>query len=190
MRAYYSTRWRARGDHSPRATVPQQPLRSLYIGVRAARVGSHCSCLFLVRVYLETRFSLSLCGFLSLSLSLWISLPALSASLSAPFARSLCVVLRRSIAFYIGAVDRIRQDRVSACLHLGGPRPPRLSALYQLALPASIATYKNRQQIIFVYKYDILLAIFCAGDILLAIFLPYTVYCTSMYSEYSICIKI
>ena len=102
-RAYYGTRWRARGDHCPRATVPQQQLRSLYIGVRAARAraaGSHCS----------SSLSLSL-SFASLSLRLsffcgslcWLSL---FCSLCSFFA--LCVVLRRSITFYIGAVDRIR----------------------------------------------------------------------------------
>ena len=52
MYASYSTRCRARGDCSPRAT-PRQPLPlSLYIRERAARaraLGCHCSC-FLYRV--------------------------------------------------------------------------------------------------------------------------------------------
>ena len=50
MYASYGARWRALGDRSSRAT-PRQPLRSLYIGKRAARaraLGCHCSC-FLCR---------------------------------------------------------------------------------------------------------------------------------------------
>ena len=46
MYASYDARWRALGNLSPRAT-PRQPLRSLYIGKRAARArasGCHCSC--------------------------------------------------------------------------------------------------------------------------------------------------
>ena len=53
---HYGTRWRARGDRSPRAT-PRRPLRSLYIGERAARaraLGCHLlvfsfSCWRLIR---------------------------------------------------------------------------------------------------------------------------------------------
>ena len=46
MYASNDARWRALGDRSPGATL-RQPLRSLYIGKRAARaraLGWHCSC--------------------------------------------------------------------------------------------------------------------------------------------------
>ena len=46
MYASYDARWCDLGDRSPRATL-RQPLRSLYIGKRAARaraLGCHCSC--------------------------------------------------------------------------------------------------------------------------------------------------
>ena len=46
MYASYDARWRAPGDRFPQATL-RQPLRSLYIGKRAARarsLGCHCLC--------------------------------------------------------------------------------------------------------------------------------------------------
>ena len=78
--------------------------------------------------------SVSLCCFLSLRICLLalsaalsagsLSLPALSASLSAPVSRSLCVVLRRSITFYIAAVDRIRpRPRFGLSSPLWAPSP-------------------------------------------------------------------
>ena len=59
MYASYGSRWRARGDHSPRATR-RQTLRSFYIAEHTARAracGSHCSCslAFSLRLCFETR---------------------------------------------------------------------------------------------------------------------------------------
>ena len=59
MCASYGARWRARGDHSPRATR-RQPLRSFYITERTARVrvcGCHCSSslALALRLWFETR---------------------------------------------------------------------------------------------------------------------------------------
>ena len=62
MCASYGTRWRARGDRSPRAT-PRRPLRFLYIGERAAQaraLGCHCSC-FLLRFASLFRDAFRLC---------------------------------------------------------------------------------------------------------------------------------
>ena len=90
MRAYYSSLWHE--DHSPRATAPQQPLRSLYIGGRAPHelVSLLVFSLF-VRFYLEKRFSLSLCVSLGSSFSLSVR----------------CSQKVHHLLQYIGAVDRI-----------------------------------------------------------------------------------
>ena len=59
--ASYGTRWRARGDRSPRAT-PRRPLRSFYIYKRAHRTSSSFRLSLLVvfsfalRVSFDTRF--------------------------------------------------------------------------------------------------------------------------------------
>ena len=113
---------------------------------------SHLLVFYFLFAFLSRRVSLflsagfSLCKSLCWLLSLLLSLPALSAFLSDPLSRSLFVVLRRSITFYstLAQSTGLNLERVSACLHLG--RPPRLSTLPQLALPASIATCNNRQQ--------------------------------------------
>ena len=150
MRAYYSSRWHE--DHSPRATAPQQPLRHHFI-VDGARRTSSSSISRRVSLFLSAGFSLS--ANLSVEiLSLLLSLSALSAFLSDPLSRPLCVVLRRSITFYstLAQSTGLNYDRVSACLHLG--RPPRLSTLPQLYQRAlQLATIASK--IVLVYKYDI-----------------------------------
>ena len=107
MRAYYGARWRARGDHSPRATAAHSCTSS----------SSLLSLLVfsLVRVYLETRLF-----FAAFSLSLSLSAIFLSAALSANSlsVRVVCVSLdsffslsvRRSqkVHHLLGGVARIR----------------------------------------------------------------------------------
>ena len=76
------------------------------------QLGSHCSCSLSrsrlsrdASLFLSAAFSLSLSLSADLSvgsLSAALSLPALSVTYSAPLSRSLNVVLRRSITFYIG----------------------------------------------------------------------------------------
>ena len=107
MCAYYGTRWRACEDHSPRATAPQQTCAHFLLECaphELVQLRSHCSC-SLSRSRLSQDASLFLSAAFSLSLSPDLSVSSHSAG---SLSRSLCVVLRRSITFYIGAVDKIR----------------------------------------------------------------------------------
>ena len=86
MYASYGARWRARGDHSPRAT-PRQLLRSFYIAERAARpraFGCHCSC-----------FSLSLCVSVSRRFSLFRRSAFVSADTHVSSLPALCSLCSR-----------------------------------------------------------------------------------------------
>ena len=150
MRAYYGTRWRACGDHSPRATAPQQTCTHFLLECapnELEQLGSHCSCsLSLSRSRLSRDASLflsatfSLCGYLcQLSLCCSLSLPALFLALCASFSGDPSPsTLAQSTKF-----DHHHDHAFGFC-HLF--EPPRLCALPQLALPTSIANCKNRQQ--------------------------------------------
>ena len=119
MYASYGARWRALKDRSSRAT-PRQPLRSLYIGKRAARarvLGCHCSC--------------SLCRFASLSRRV-LCLPLLCFRLCLHFlsasrlCRLFCSALisagfsslpstRSCFAMFSALVSILVSDLVSSC---------------------------------------------------------------------------
>ena len=105
MCASYGARWRALGDRSPQAT-PRQPLRSLYIGKRAARaraLGCHCSCF--------------LCRFASLSRRV-SSLPLLCFRLCRRFlyASRLCRLSRSAlVSAGLLSLSALVSDLVAAC---------------------------------------------------------------------------
>ena len=125
MNASYGARWRARRDHSPRAT-PRQLLRSFSIAERAARaraLGCHCSC-----------FSLSLCVSVSRRFS---SLPAITSRLCRRSALTVLVSVEAQprLCLCSALVSAVDSASVSALL------PSHLASATHLA--RRLAFYKR-----------------------------------------------
>ena len=127
MRAYYGTCWHARGDHSPSATAPQQPLRSLLFECapnELEQLGSHSRALSRSRLSRDASLFLSEAFFFCVSLC-WLSLCCARCRLSLRLLRLLLIFnsfsVRRSQEVHLLPHWRNLQDSTATSLRFASP---------------------------------------------------------------------